>query len=111
MGAASPRRWTATRAATTTAVAESGARERCAGEAGAPAWLLRGGDRIGDRPAVPVAVDGPDADLVVVLVEPGDRVVGDVPDPSCVRPERLGGVAPDDLVAGDVGLRVRVPAQ
>src|SRR4051812_18423230 len=70
----------------------------CAGEAGAPARLLRGGDRIGDRPAVPVAVDGPDADLVVVLVEPGDRVVGDVADPSCVRPERLGGVAPDDLV-------------
>src|SRR6185369_5191252 len=73
--------------------------------------LLARGDRERDGTAVAVAVDRANADLVVVLVQALERVVRDVADLPRVGPQRVLGVAPDDLVAGDVPLRVRVPAQ
>src|SRR3954469_2658798 len=72
--------------------------------------LPRRGHREGGRAAVAVAIDRAHAEEEVVRRHSLERVVGDVADRDRVGPARLVGVAPDDLVALQVGLGVGVPA-
>lgn len=55
-------------------------------------------------------VDGPDAEENVVFGN-GDGEASDVSDGEGVLPQRGGGVAPDNFVAGEVGLDVGFPFQ
>src|SRR5687767_15027216 len=69
---------------------------------------LPGGKGEGDRAAVAVAVDGADAEQQLVLGEAAGGAwrqlrLGDLADVAGAAPRRRGGVAPDHLVARDVG--------
>src|SRR5204862_344173 len=94
---------------TSSACGPRSSRPGSSGPRAAERGLARRRDREGDRAAVAVAVDRADADLIVVLAEALDRVVGHVAHEPGVRPQRGLGVAPHDLVADDVALRARVP--
>src|SRR5581483_9180778 len=74
-------------------------------------WLLSGWGCVCDRAHVAGAVDRPDAELRVVLVDVRNSEVGDVSDLLGIRPVRRVAVPPDDLIADDVRLRICVPAQ
>src|SRR5215471_21840598 len=75
-----------------------------------PLWAWR---RLRERGSAGVAVfvNRLDGEEIIVFREALHHVFGHVPDVDYALPERLVGLAPDDAVAGDVRLGVRLPCQ
>src|SRR5262249_6068626 len=75
-----------------------------------PLWAWRRLRERG-RAGVAVFVNRLDGEEIIVFREALHHVFGHVPDVDDALPERLVGLAPDDAVAGDVRLGVRLPRQ
>ncbi len=69
------------------------------------------GPRIGHRTPIPVFINRPNAEEIVVLRHPLHRESGYIPDRFRISPDRSGCVAPNDLVTRQIGFIVRVPVQ
>src|SRR5215472_6714386 len=63
------------------------------------------------RAGVAVFVNRLDREEIIVFREAFHHVFGHVPDVDAALPEGLVGLAPDDAVAGEVRLGVRLPRQ
>src|SRR5215207_8774778 len=61
------------------------------------------------RTLIPRLIDRPHAEEIIVLRTRFHHEVGHVSDERRIGPLRRGGVAPDDLVTGEIGILTRVP--
>src|SRR5262245_985576 len=67
--------------------------------------------RVARGTAISRFVDGGNTEQEIVFRNLADGIAGDVSDRKRVLPERRRGIAPKDLVAGEIRLAIRLPMQ